>query len=121
MKWKYLATVLTNWIYWFSSVPLNDKMWMLVPFLIFDGVRYSIATGVMVLYDALVGLWKTIAGIEEEEEDWYCPTVAVMIVGLNEGDTIAHALESVYGTYPKMELYVVDDGSTDDMLSLIHI
>jgi len=38
-----------------------------------------------------------------------------MIVGLNEGDTIAHALESVYGTYPKMELFVVDDGSTDDM------
>ena len=88
---------------------------MLVPFLIFDGVRYSIATGVMVLYDALVGMWKTITGQAEEEEDWYCPTVAVMIVGLNEGDTIAHALESVYGTYPKMELYVVDDGSTDDM------
>jgi len=87
---------------------------MFVPFLIFDGVRYSIATGVMVLYDALVSIWKTIFGIEEEE-DWYCPTVAVMIVGLNEGDTIAHALESVYGTYPKMELFVVDDGSTDDM------
>ena len=51
-------------------------------------------------------------GAEEEEEDWYCPTVAVMIVGLNEGDTIKSALESVYGTYPKMDLYVVDDGST---------
>ena len=69
----------------------------------------------MVLYDALIGVWELITGVEEEEEDWYCPTVAVMIVGLNEGDTIAHALESVYGTYPKMELFVVDDGSTDDM------
>jgi len=42
---------------------------MLVPFLIFDGVRYSIATGVMVLYDALVGIWKTLFGGEEEEQD----------------------------------------------------
>ena len=86
----------------------------MVPFLIFDGVRYSIATGVMVLYDALIGVWNTLTG-QTEEEDWYCPSVAVMIVGLNEGDTIRHALESVYGTYPNMELYVVDDGSTDDM------
>jgi cellulose synthase/poly-beta-1,6-N-acetylglucosamine synthase-like glycosyltransferase len=38
-----------------------------------------------------------------------------MIVGLNEGDTIRHALESVYDTYPRMELFVVDDGSSDDM------
>lgn len=87
---------------------------MMIPFLIFDGIRYSIATGVMVFFDALAGIWKSIAG-QTEEEDWYCPSIAVMIVGLNEGDTIAHALESVYGTYPNMELYVVDDGSTDDM------
>ena len=86
----------------------------MVPFLIFDGVRYSIATGAMVLYDALIGVCNTLTG-QTEEEDWYCPSVAVMIVGLNEGDTIRHALESVYGTYPNMELYVVDDGSTDDM------
>ena len=52
----------------------------------------------------------------QNAEDWsYCPSVAVMIVGLNEGDTIQHALESVYGTYPRMEIFVVDDGSTDDM------
>ena len=92
---------------------------MLVPFLIFDGVRYTIATGAMVFFDALFAVWNSFVelfyGAEEEEEDWYCPTVAVMIVGLNEGDTIKSALESVYGTYPKMDLYVVDDGSTDDM------
>lgn len=91
---------------------------MLVPFLIFDGIRYTIATGAMVFYDALCSVFKSILALfygADEEEDWYCPTVAVMIVGLNEGDTIKHALESVYDTYPKMELYVVDDGSTDDM------
>ena len=56
----------------------------MIPFLIFDGVRYSIATGAMVLYDALIGVWNTLTG-QTEEEDWYCPSVAVMIVGLNEG------------------------------------
>jgi len=78
---------------------------MLVPFLIFDGVRYGIATGVMVLYDALVDIWKTIFGIEED--DWYCPTVAVMIVGLNEGDTIAQPLESVYTAHIRKRSFLL--------------
>jgi len=93
---------------------------MLVPFLIFDGIRYTIATGVMCVYDAFMSLFNRGYLVEREPDQWYCPSVAVMIVGLNEGDTIAHALESVYGTYPKMELYVVDDGSTDDMAANAH-
>jgi len=89
---------------------------MFVPFLLFDGTRYTFATGAMLFYDALRGCWNSLFGVVEDENDWsYCPTVAVMIVGLNEGDTIKQALESVYDTYPKMDLYVVDDGSTDDM------
>jgi cellulose synthase/poly-beta-1,6-N-acetylglucosamine synthase-like glycosyltransferase len=89
---------------------------MMLPFLLFDGTRYTFATGVMLVYDALRASIGSIFGKTEAEEDWsYCPTVAVMIVGLNEGDTIKSALESVYDTYPKMDLYVVDDGSTDDM------
>lgn len=88
---------------------------MVVPFLLFDGTRYTIATAVMCGYDALTSIWNGVRGVEEEEDWSYCPSVAVMIVGLNEGDTITHALESVYDTYPRMELYVVDDGSSDDM------
>lgn len=88
---------------------------MFVPFLLFDGTRYTIAFLVMTLYDALHSIWQTITGTHEEEDWSYCPSVAVMIVGLNEGDTIKHALESVYDTYPRMELFVVDDGSSDDM------
>lgn len=102
-------------MYFISSVPLNIKVWMVIPFLVFDGTRYTIITAVMCLYDALRAIWTSLFGVEEEEDWSYCPSVAVMIVGLNEGDTIQHALESVYDTYPRMELYVVDDGSTDDM------
>ncbi len=88
---------------------------MLLPFVLFDGLRYTIATSVMCFFDVLRDLWRSIFH-RAEDEDWsYCPSVAVMIVGLNEGDTIKHALESVYDTYPRMELFVVDDGSSDDM------
>ena len=88
---------------------------MLVPILMFDGARYTMTTLVMAIYDALRSIWNLLFGAEEEEDWSYCPSVAVMIVGLNEGDTIQHALESVYDTYPRMELFVVDDGSSDDM------
>ena len=107
--------MLTDWIYWVSSVPLDVKLWMIVPFLVFDGTRYTIATLVMCVCDALRAVWRATFRLEEAEDWSYCPSVAVMIVGLNEGDTINNALESVYDTYPRMELYVVDDGSTDDM------
>ena len=88
---------------------------MLLPFLLFDGLRYTITTGVMCTYDCLRDTCRWLLG-RDQTEDWsYCPSVAVMIVGLNEGDSIERALHSVYGTYPRLEIFVVDDGSTDGM------
>lgn len=88
---------------------------MLIPFLLFDGLRYTAVNGTMCLFDMLRDSWRWLT-VGPVEEDWsYCPSVAVMIVGLNEGDTIQHALASVYDTYPRLELFVVDDGSSDDM------
>ncbi len=72
-------------------------------------------TGGMCIYDICRDVWRTIFGSYLNEDFSYCPSVAVIIVGLNEGDTIRHALESIYDTYPRMEIYVVDDGSTDGM------
>lgn len=112
---KLQDIVLTDWIHWLSSIPTETKLWMLVPFLLFDGIRYTFATGLMCLLDALRDSFRALF-CRKQPDDWsYCPSVAVMIVGLNEGATIRQALESVYGTYPRMELFVVDDGSTDDM------
>ena len=102
-------------MHWLSWIPLDVKLWMIVPFVLFDGVRYTIAMALMCLYDCLRDCWRTLTRSHPEKSWDYCPSVAVMIVGLNEADTIEHALESVYGTYPRMELFVVDDGSSDDM------
>ena len=72
--------MLNDLIYFVSSIPLNIKMWMFVPFLVFDGTRYTIATAVMCIYDALCAVWRSMTG-SEAVEDWdYCPSVAVMIV-----------------------------------------
>ena len=89
---------------------------MLLPFVFFDGFRYTGSMLVMCLFDLCCDGWRWLTNTEPSGPDWsYCPSVAVMIVGLNEADTIESALESVYGTYPRMELFVVSDGSTDGM------
>ena len=43
------------------------------------------------------------------------PSVTVILAGLNEADTVGSTLESVWGSYPRMEIIVVDDGSSDGM------
>jgi biofilm PGA synthesis N-glycosyltransferase PgaC len=38
-----------------------------------------------------------------------------VIAGPDEADTLLHTMESLLGTYPRMEIVIVDDGSTDEM------
>ncbi len=43
------------------------------------------------------------------------PLVSVILCGYNQGEYLAEAIESVLGqTYPRVELIVVDNGSSDD-------
>lgn len=69
----------------------------------------------MAIWDGFSYLVGFLFGTNQPRTYDYCPSVAVMIVGLNEGETIEHALRSIYGTYPNLEIFVVDDGSTDGM------
>ncbi len=84
-------------------------------FMLFDGLRYTLLQCGMLVFDSLRDSCHWLMGAEQQSDFSYCPSVAVMIVGLNEGDTIQHALESLYGTYPRMDIFVVDDGSSDGM------
>lgn len=106
--------MLTDWTHWLLSRTVEDLFWMFLPFIFFDGLRYTFAMTLMAIYDVIRDSYHWVFPKPPFAQD-YCPSVAVMIVGLNEGDTIEHALASIYGTYPRMELFVVDDGSTDGM------
>ena len=107
----------TDWIYWISSARPEDLLWMLLPLLLLDGIRYTASNVLMCLWDLVTDaarLWRCPQAWSQSD---YLPNIAVLIVGLNEGDTIEHTLRSIYGTYPKMEILVVSDGSTDGMES----
>jgi cellulose synthase/poly-beta-1,6-N-acetylglucosamine synthase-like glycosyltransferase len=48
----------------------------------------------------------------------YLPTITILIPGLNESGTIVQCLESLHGSYPFLQIIVIDDGSTDNMFEL---
>ena len=59
-------------------------------------------------------------GVEERHtQDKYEPSISVLVVGKNEGKNISKKLKNIIeSSYPlnKMEIIVISDGSTDDMV-----
>jgi cellulose synthase/poly-beta-1,6-N-acetylglucosamine synthase-like glycosyltransferase len=96
-------------------MPRDQFFWLLVPLLLIDLPRYSLGLSAMCLCDMVRDL---VVGGEEVRPYEYCPAVSLVIAGLNEGDTIGKTLESIWGTYPRMEIIVVDDGSSDKMTAI---
>lgn len=107
--------MLTDWIHWLSQKHPEQLLALLWALLLIDSPRYAFSRIGMVAWDMLRGGWLWCRGIEELETFDYCPTVSVVIAGYNEVNTIAATLESLWGTYPQLEVIVVDDGSEDDM------
>ncbi len=94
---------------------IDQFFWLLVPILLIDLPRYSLGLSLMCVWDMACEL---IGGGEEVRPYEYCPAVSLIIAGLNEGDTIGATLASIWGTYPRMEIIVVDDGSNDQMTAI---
>ena len=105
----------TDFLIWISSRTPEDWAWTLFPFLMFDCLRYTFLPAALCFYDFFGTLIGRPFRFSTPKDATYFPSVAVMIVGINEADTIEHALRSIYGTYPNLEIFVVDDGSTDGM------
>ncbi|MGZ0167814.1 MAG: glycosyltransferase family 2 protein, partial [Planctomycetales bacterium] len=80
-----------------------------------DGPRYCVATAITCIYDWVRGIKRSLSSKQPEVEFSHCPSVCVMVVGLNEGSGLGATIESIIGTYPRVEIVVVDDGSNDDM------
>lgn len=133
----------TDWIHWLSSIGPDELLLIVLSLVCFDGVRYCFASVAMCLWDATRELLAKIPlphmeGLGEglyhhsnspltqplptgeRSNTPYYPTVCVILAGLNEAETIVSTLESVWGSYPKLEIVVVDDGSSDGMAALAH-
>lgn len=107
--------MLTDWLHWLTSLTPTELVTILGVLLFVDGSRYVYCTASMALFDLGQSCWNWWRGVQSPERYAHCPTVCVLLVGHNEGDTIEEALASVWGMYPRLELIVVDDGSTDGM------
>ncbi len=95
--------------------PLFEWFLFFFPFFIFGEVpRYTLPP--------LVLLVNRVLGLRPENRERLArfvatkPSVSILLVGYNEEETIADAIESLLQfDYPNLEIIVVDDGSTDQM------
>ncbi len=107
--------MLEEWLLWLSSLHPNE-LWAILGFMLMvDGTRYAFCTTCMAAVDLWLAVWDWLLGRKAPTEYEHCPSICLLLVGHNEGDSIEGGLASVWGRYPRMEIVVVDDGSTDDM------
>jgi poly-beta-1,6-N-acetyl-D-glucosamine synthase len=104
-----------DWTHWLSSLHPEESLTIAVGLLLVDAPRYALAQLAMCLWDLValtLGALRPRAAAPASEH-W--PSVCVILAGYNEGPTIESTITSLYGTYPNLQVVVVDDGSEDDM------
>lgn len=106
--------MLTDWIHWLSSVHPDELPVLLAPILLLDVSRYAVGSVVVCLWDYGRAVARAVRGKAQERGFRHCPSVCAVVTALNEGETIGQTLRSIWGTYPRLEVIVVDDGSTDE-------
>jgi cellulose synthase/poly-beta-1,6-N-acetylglucosamine synthase-like glycosyltransferase len=84
-----------------------------------DGPRYALTKIALCSWDCGRKFRRWLGG-HSQPRFTYCPSVCVVIAGHNEEETIAATLASLWGSYPRLEIVVVDDGSTDGMEAEAH-
>ena len=107
--------MLNDWIYWLTSVPHHEVWLLLLPLFMFDAPRYLIGGMLLWTVDTSVEICERLTGRWENPRFDWCPSVCVVVAGLNEADSLAASLEILHDTYPRLEIIVVDDGSDDGM------
>lgn len=103
-----------DWLHWISSLRLDELLAIVGGLLVLDGPRYGLSIALVCLYD-----WgRLMLSGDRAERFGYCPSVSAILVGHNEAETIGATLVSVWGSYPRLEIIVVDDGSSDGMVEV---
>jgi cellulose synthase/poly-beta-1,6-N-acetylglucosamine synthase-like glycosyltransferase len=105
--------VFTDWIHWLTSLHVDRLVAVLGALLLIDGPRYGVSKLAFCLWDGFRSAWRWVRGVNHEPTYSHCPSVCVIIAGYNEEKNIEAPLQSVWGTYPRLEIIMVDDGSTD--------
>ncbi|TWU05129.1 Poly-beta-1,6-N-acetyl-D-glucosamine synthase [Symmachiella macrocystis] len=106
--------MLEQWYHWIRGHHAIELMTLMAGFMLLDGPRYAVARVIVLTIDVTGHAWRTLNGTLRTRFT-HCPSLTVIVAGYNEGETIHGTLESLYGSYPRLELVVVDDGSTDNM------
>jgi cellulose synthase/poly-beta-1,6-N-acetylglucosamine synthase-like glycosyltransferase len=104
-----------DWIHWLTSLPADQLFWLLLPILLLDAPRYAFGSLAVWVWDCVDGLANLFRGRSNIERLRHCPSVCAVVAGLNEADTLEATLHSLWGSYPRLHIVVVDDGSSDGM------
>src|SRR5262245_8166392 len=107
--------MLTDWIHWISSLHADQLLLFLLGLLLIDGPRYALAKVSLCLLHAAHVTWRWVRGLPRLSPFAHCPSVCAVIAGYNEEEMIGKTLAGLWGTYPRLEIIVVSDGSTDAM------
>lgn len=110
--------MLTDWTHWLSGKHPDQLFVFLWALLLIDFQRYALLKIVLCLFDMARDGLRRLLGIEQQRSYEICPSVCVILAGYNEECCITATLESVWGSYPRLEILVVDDGSTDNMFEV---
>jgi biofilm PGA synthesis N-glycosyltransferase PgaC len=106
----------TDWMHWQSQLSWIEIGLLLLGTLLVDCPRHTLARVAMFAYDFSRDVFRSVMGIQRDLTFDYCPSVCVILAGYNEGISVAHAIESLLGSYPRLEIIVIDDGSQDGMI-----
>lgn len=118
--------MLIDWIHWLRSLPPDKLFWLLWPVLLLDAPRYALVAVYVWLSDIAASLlsWFSSFGTRDKPGDLrfeHCPSVCAIIAGLNEAASLDATLQSLWGTYPRLSIVVVDDGSSDGMAQIANV
>ena len=107
--------MINGFLNWAASLSPNELAWLLAPILMLDAPRYALGTIAVWFCDFCAQLRSSFTGCDSERRFDHQPRCCAIVAGLNEADSLGQTLDSLAGSYPALEIIVVDDGSTDGM------
>lgn len=106
---------ITDALYWASSLSNEQLLFTFTGMLFLDLPRYLFANLILLVWNFFSDLFSK---KNPKDQCAYLPSVCALIPCLNEAETIYQCLESIYGTYPYLQIIVIDDGSRDETYAL---